>query len=147
MMRWLLAVCLAAASVSRVPADEIPDPLRLVPRQADVVLRIEPRQLADAVRSLPALMQLSQFPAVRDALSSTNSQRFAKLIGYYEKELGAPWPELLDQLAGGGIVLATKFTRDGSAPVLAYASTTCRKPGSKIDTLGPRPRAAHTRIS
>ena len=99
MMRWLLAVCLAAASVSRVPADEIPDPLRLVPRQADVVLRIEPRQLADAVRSLPALMQLSQFPAVRDALSSTNSQRFAKLIGYYEKELGAPWPELLDQLA------------------------------------------------
>ena len=35
----------------------------------------------------------------------------------------------------------------GSAPWRAYASTTCRKPGSKIEMLGPRPRVgAHLHL-
>src|SRR5436305_1212485 len=54
----------------------------------------------------------------REAFQSTNARRVAKLFAYYEKELGAPWPDLLDRLAGGGVVLATKFERGGGAPVL-----------------------------
>jgi hypothetical protein len=118
-MRWPLAACLAVLVSSSLRADDIPDPLRLVPRQADVALRIEPRKLADAVQSVPALAQLRQFPSVRESLDSTNSRRFFKFIAYYEKELGHPWPELLDKLAGGGIVIATKFDRAANVPVLA----------------------------
>ena len=42
-----------------------------------------------------------------------------KLIAYYEKELGLPWPELLERLGGGGIVIAIKFDRAANVPVLA----------------------------
>jgi hypothetical protein len=118
-MRWSLAACLAAICISPIRADDVPDPLRLVPRQADVALRIEPRKLADALQSVPALAQLRQFAAVRESLDSTNSRRFLKFIAYYEKELGLPWPELLERLGGGGIVIATKFDRAANVPVLA----------------------------
>ena len=53
-MRWSLAACLAALCISPIRADDGPDPLRLVPRQADVALRIELRKLADAIQSVPA---------------------------------------------------------------------------------------------
>lgn len=117
-MRWPLVACVAALLGPAGRASPPSDPLRLVPRQADLALRIEPRKLVDAVRSLEALNALARFPAVREALDSTNSRRFAQLLAYYEKELGRPWPELLDAVAGGGIVLATRFQRDGNAPVL-----------------------------
>lgn len=118
-MRWLLVAGLAILISSKAHCGESANPLRLVPRQTDVVLRIEPRRLAEAVLSLDALKTWIQFPAVRDALDSTNSRRFRQLIAYYERELGRPWPELLDSVAGGGIVVATKFERGGDAPVLA----------------------------
>jgi hypothetical protein len=117
-MRALLAACLVAVGASAGAATESPNPLRLIPIDTDVTLRIEPRNLADAIQSVPALRQLLEFDAVREALASTNAQRFLSFVAYYEKKLGAPWPELLDQLAGGGIVVATRFTRDNSAPAL-----------------------------
>jgi hypothetical protein len=95
------------------------DPLRLVPRQADFTLRIEsPRKLVEAVMATEPLRELTQFAAVREALQSTNARRGAKLLAYYEKELGAPWPDLLDRLAGGGVVLAGRFDRTNQAPAL-----------------------------
>jgi hypothetical protein len=95
------------------------DPLRLVPRQADFVLRVDsPRKLVEAVLATEPLRELSQFAAVQEALQSTQARRGAKLLAYYEKELGAPWPELLDRLAGGGAVLAGRFDRTNQAPVL-----------------------------
>jgi hypothetical protein len=117
-MRALLAACLVAVSASAAAASESPNPLRLIPIDTDVTLRIEPRQLADAVQSVPALRQLMEFDVVREGLASTNAKRFFAFVNYYEKKLGAPWPELLEQLAGGGIVVATRFTRDNSAPAL-----------------------------
>jgi hypothetical protein len=114
---------LIAVGFTSAQADELTNPLRLVPKQADVALRVEPGKLVDAVRSLPKLAELAQFPSVREALDSTNSRRFVKFIQYYEKELGAPWPELLGKLSGGGIVIATKFERGGDLPVLAVVQS------------------------
>src|SRR5437016_5251443 len=65
------------------------DPLRLVPRQADFALRVDsPRQLIEAVLATEPLRELAQFTAVREALESTGARRGAKLLAYYEKELG-----------------------------------------------------------
>ena len=113
-----LALVVAAALAATVHAESPPDPLRLVPRQADLALRIEPVRLVNAIQSMPAFRELSQFPAVKEALDSTNSRRFLKIINYYEKELGLPWPELLDRLAGGGIVVASKFQSGEPPPAL-----------------------------
>src|SRR3954469_10178069 len=111
----VLAVVLAGTA----RGDDTPDPLRLVPRQADLALRVDaPRKLVEAVLATEPFRELGQFTAVREALQSTNARRAAKLLTYYEKELGAPWPELLDRLTGGGVVLATKFERGGNAPAL-----------------------------
>ncbi|HEX4592301.1 MAG TPA: hypothetical protein VH120_20370 [Gemmataceae bacterium] len=95
------------------------DPLRLVPWQADFVLRIDsPHKLVDAVTATEPVRELSQFAAVREALQTTNARRAARLLSYYEKELAAKWPDLLDRLAGGGIVLAGRFDRTNQAPAL-----------------------------
>ena len=100
-------------------ADGPPDPLRLIPKQADLVLKVDsPRKLLDAITSVEPLRQLSQFTAVREALDSTNFRRFRQLIDYYEKELGASWPDLLDRAAGGGVAFAVKFEGAPDAPVL-----------------------------
>src|SRR5438067_1181086 len=118
---YRLALALVALGLYTQPAraDGPPDPLRLIPKQADLVLKIDsPRKLADAVASVEPLRKLSQFAAVRELLDSTNSRRFRQLIDYYEKELGASWPELLDRLAGGGVAVATKFEGGQNAPVL-----------------------------
>lgn len=122
-MRALLAAVLVAASVTAAAANERSNPLRLIPIENDLTLRVEPRKLADAIQSLPALKQLTEFDAVREALQSTNAKRFLSFVAYYEKELGAPWPELLDQLAGGGIVVSTKFARDNNVPVLTVVQS------------------------
>ena len=45
-------------------------------------------------------------------------ERARQLVAYYEKALGLPWPELLDRLAGGGIVAAVKFGPDPAPAVL-----------------------------
>src|SRR5262249_2977732 len=48
---------------------------------------------------------------------------FRQLVAYYEKELGAPWPELLDRLAGGGAVLAGKFGGNNGPALLVVQGT------------------------
>jgi hypothetical protein len=75
-----------------------------------------PPRLAETVRNLEALKQLTAFPAVREQLDSTNARRGRQLLAYAEKELGGKWPDLLDRLAGGGAALAVQF-----APVPAPA--------------------------
>jgi hypothetical protein len=117
------ATCFAAVLVllaaTAARAESPPDPLRLVPRDADLVLRVDsPRRLVEAVLATEPLRELKQFAAVREALASPNVRRLQKLLAYYEKELGAPWPDLLDRLTGGGAAVALKFERGGNAPVL-----------------------------
>jgi hypothetical protein len=114
--RWLALLAVAGAAG---PTRAAEDPLRLVPRQADFVLRIDsPNKLVNAVLSTGPVRELGQFAVIKEALQTTNARRAARLIAYYEKELGAPWPELLDRLAGGGALLAGKFDRTNQAPVL-----------------------------
>ncbi len=115
-VRPLAALAVLAILGSGRAAD---DPLRLVPRQADFALRIDsPSRLLEAVLETEPLMALKQFAAVREVLASANAKRVAKLLTYYEKELGAPWPDLLDRLTGGGVVLAGRFDRTNQSPAL-----------------------------
>ena len=57
------------------------------------------------------LKQLKQFVPVRELLDSTNARRFFQLVAYFEKELGLPWPQLLDRLAGRGVVFGVQVRR------------------------------------
>jgi hypothetical protein len=69
------------------------------------------------VLQIEAVQQALQLPFVREQLDSPLFQRFLQLVRYYESDLGRPWPELLDKLAGGGITLATKVPEE-NAPAL-----------------------------
>jgi hypothetical protein len=96
-------------------------PLRYVPREADVAVVVEqPRAVVDAVRSFEPFKQLLKFDAVREQLESTNANRLAQLVAYYEQELSVPAAELLDRVAGGGLAVAAKF-QGGGPPVLLVA--------------------------
>jgi hypothetical protein len=103
---------------SAARADAPPDPLRLVPAKADILLKIErPRNLIETVLSLDAFQQLQRVALVREYYDSTNARRLFQLLGYLEKRLGADRLELLDRLAGGGAVLAVQVGAD-PPPVL-----------------------------
>src|SRR5262249_6995595 len=103
-----LLVLFLAAAVGR--ADAPPDPLRLVPAQANLVLQVEqPRRLAEGVATLDLLKEFQKLDPVRELMDSTNARRLFQLIGYFEKQLGGDRFDLLDRLAGGGIVLAVKY--------------------------------------
>jgi hypothetical protein len=109
------AVLLLAAAGARA---ETPDPLRLVPQEADVVLQAkDPRKLVETLTALQAFQDLQAVGQVKEFFDSTNYRRFLQLVAYYEKELGANWPELLDRVAGGGVVVAVKIVPD-PAPAL-----------------------------
>src|SRR5262249_14433245 len=62
-------------------------------------------------------------------------RRFFQLVRYFEKELGAPWPDLLDRLAGGGIAVGVKFEADPS-PALLVIQGTDEKLMQKFAKLG-----------
>jgi hypothetical protein len=109
-----LAFALASATLQAAP----PDPLRLVPEQADVLIEIkQPAQLVQTVLGLDLLKEARSLDAVAEFLDSTNLRRFQQLVAYYEKEMGGQWPDLAERLAAGGAVLAVKFAPN-PAPAL-----------------------------
>jgi hypothetical protein len=94
-----------------------------MPDQADLLVQIEqPRQLIEAFTTLEQIKQLQKLDAVQELYTSTNYRRFFQLVGYFEKQLGHPWPELLDRLAGGGAVLGIKFAPDPAPALLVIQS-------------------------
>jgi hypothetical protein len=100
-------------------ADAPADPVRLVPGQADAFVEIRnPRRLIETGLSSDLFQASRALPPVRDLYDSTNARRFLQLVGYFEKELGHGWPELIDRLAGGGIVIAVKFGPNPAPAVL-----------------------------
>jgi hypothetical protein len=106
----LACLALLAGSLAAAP----PDPLRLVPEQAELVVRADrPRQLVEAVTTLDLYKQLQSFDVVKDLYDTTNYRQFQQLLGHFEKQMGAQWPELLDRVGGGGAVLAVTY---GSQP-------------------------------
>jgi hypothetical protein len=111
--------CLLAFGAAPLRADAPPDPLRLIPAWADVFVKVEqPRRLVESVTGLEVLRQLRELAPVRELYDSTNARRFYQLLAYFEKQLGARWPELLDRLAGGGAVVAAKLGKDPTLALL-----------------------------
>jgi hypothetical protein len=111
----VVALALVATTSS---AGGPPSPLRLMPADADLVLMVpSARRLTETFTGLELLQELEPFSSYRELLDSTRFRHFRQFLAYYEKETGAPWPRLLDEVAGGGIVLGVKFGKD-PAPIL-----------------------------
>lgn len=114
-------VFLAVATCAR--AESPPDPSRLVPEQADLMVRIDnPRQLVETYTTLELFQQLYKFEAFQEYIDSTNFRRFNQLVAHFEKQLGAKWPEILDKAAGGGVVVAAKIGPQPAPTLLVVQS-------------------------
>lgn len=120
----LLALsCWAVAILPQHAAEPPPDPLRFIPDQADIVFKLEkPRALAESVLGLDIVKQIQGFEAFQEFYDSTNARRFYQLLAYFEKEMGAKWPDLLDRLAGGGAVVATTIGEPKGTALLVIQS-------------------------
>jgi hypothetical protein len=98
-------------------AQDTPDPLRLVSNQADVVVKVEqPRKIVEGVLNLELFRQVQELEFVKEYYDSTNYRRFLQLVAYFEKQLGVKQLDLLDELTGGGVVVASKIAQP--VPVL-----------------------------
>jgi hypothetical protein len=112
---WL--TCLVFSSA--VHASPTPDPLRLVPDIADLAVKIEqPRRLVESVLHNSHFQQFQTLDPVREFYDSTNARRFYQFLAYFENQFGADRMELLDRLAGGGIVLGAKVGPQPAPSVL-----------------------------
>lgn len=118
----VLLALLAAGTASAAAQD----PLASIPESAQVVVKVDsPRKLAEAITALEAFQQAQQLPVYRQILDSAAARRAYRILAYFERELGAKWPELLDQLAGGGVAVGFRFG-DG-APALVVLQGTDEK--------------------
>ena len=120
-MRQVVFFALAGLVICLAEARSAPkDPLRFYPADATQVVLVvpQPRVFADSILGHPRAKDAMNLPQVREALDSPGLRKFLQLVRYYEKDLGAPWPELLDQLAGDGLALGTRFGND-NPPFLA----------------------------
>ncbi|MBP3959655.1 hypothetical protein J8F10_30790 [Gemmata sp. G18] len=115
MMRYALP---ALALVFGANSARATDPLDCVPTSAQLVLVADhPRKLADAVTGLEAFQKAQKLPQYRNVYESAAAKRAFQLLAMFEKELGAKWPELLDQLAGDGVAIGLQFA-DDPAPTI-----------------------------
>jgi hypothetical protein len=113
------------------------DPLDYIPNSAQVVVVADnPRKLAEAITGLDAFKQAQQLAPVRQLYDSTTARRLLQMLAFAEKELGAKWPELLDQVGGNGVALALQF--DDSAPALLVLSGKDEKQVEKAYALALR---------
>ncbi|MGL4550572.1 MAG: hypothetical protein ACRC33_05250, partial [Gemmataceae bacterium] len=84
-------------------------PLDYVPDQADFALVADaPRPLVEMLVHSKLRERFEGLAAVKEQLDSTGVRRARQLLAHFEKALGAKWPALLDDLAGGGLCLAGK---------------------------------------
>lgn len=121
-MRRLAILCWTGLLVLAGPlsAQPIPDPARFIPAQTELLVKIEqPRLLVESITSLEPLRKLYELEPLQEFADSTTARRFYQLIDYYERELGAPWPELLDGLAGGGAALGVEYGPGGNNSAVA----------------------------
>src|SRR5215470_2718172 len=98
-MRWLLSVAFTTTLFVPISRAADKDPLRFFPESTDAVLKVEkPRALVEAILKHDLAREAQELQIVRDFLDSADFRRFFQLVAHFEKELGAPWPELLDRL-------------------------------------------------
>src|SRR5262249_35798834 len=67
--------------------------------------------------------QAQELQVVREFFDSASARKVFQLVAHFEKELGAPWPELIDKLAGGGIAAGLKYGGDGAPFLLVLPGT------------------------
>lgn len=107
-----LFIALISAGTSRA------DPLASIPDSVQIVAKIEnPRKLFEAITGLDAAKEAQQLAPIKAVLDSTAAKRFFQMLGHLERELGAKWPELLDQIAGNGMAVGGHFG-DGKPAIL-----------------------------
>ena len=110
-MRLAALLCFAFAAPAGAAA---PDPLRLIPDTAELVVKVEnPRRLIEAVLDRDIVKKAEELALVREFLDTPAYRKFFELLGYFERELGAKWPDLIDKVAGGGVALGA-VPRDGN---------------------------------
>jgi hypothetical protein len=94
------------------------DPLDCVPASAQLVAVADgPRKLVEAVTTLDAFRAARTLPQYGPVYDSAAAKRAFRLLGLFEKELGAKWPDLLDRLAGDGVALGLEYGAE-PAPAL-----------------------------
>lgn len=109
------------------------DPLSLVPPSAQaVVVADNPRALAETITGLDAFKQAQQLAPVRQLYDSAAARRALQLLSFAETELGAKWPELLDQLAGNGAALALRFGSDPPQALLVLSGKDADQAGRAV---------------
>src|SRR4051812_32016355 len=95
------------------------DPLDSIPPSTQlVIVSDDPRKLAEAVTGLDALQKAQTLPQYRAIYDSAVAKRAFQLLALFEKELGAKWPELLDQLAGHGAAIGLQVGTDPAPAIL-----------------------------
>jgi len=106
------------------PAILAKDPLRFIPAETGAVFKIEkPRALIEAVTKHDLARQAQELQIVRDFLDGAGARRFFQLVAYYERDLGAAWPDLLDKLAGGGIAVGVNKFENGAPALVVIQGT------------------------
>lgn len=136
-MRPVLSLAVALTFALPAARAESKDPLRFFPEQTDVVLKVEkPRALVEAVLKHDLAKEAEDLPVVRELLDSANFRRFFRLVAHFEKELGAPWPELIDKIAGGGMAAGLRIVPEADAPVLLVVQGTDEKAVARFFDLG-----------
>src|SRR5689334_15897578 len=109
-MLRLFSLAVAALVLASPAGARAADPLESVPPNAQLVLVSDnPRKLAEAVTGLDAFQQAQKLPQYRAIYDSAAAKRAFQLLALFEKELGAKWPQLLDQLASDGAALGLQF--------------------------------------
>jgi hypothetical protein len=117
-MRLLLSLAFAVALAVQAAGAATKDPLRFLPADTDVVIKVEkPRALVETVLKHDLAKEAQQLQFVRDFLDGADARKFFQLVTYFERELGAAWPGLIGKLAGGGVAVGFKFA-EGDRPVL-----------------------------
>jgi hypothetical protein len=107
-----------------VPVSAADDLLRLVPKDSTFVWVVDkPREFVEAVASVPQLAVARNFPQVRAAYETGSAKQFFQLLDYFESELGAKWPELLDKFAGGGFALAFDIRQEPAPTLIVLRGT------------------------
>jgi hypothetical protein len=134
--RCLAAGLLGFCLVLPVRAGSPQTPQRLVPERADLVLEVpDPHRLVETIIHLDLPRRLEYFAGFREFLDSTPRRRALQLVAYIEKQLGAPWPQLLDRLAGNGALMALQFGPE-PVPVLFVVQGTDERLTDKFFRLG-----------
>jgi hypothetical protein len=113
-------IVIACSSLQAGPKD----PLRLIPDSMDEVIKIEsPRALAEAILKHDLSKEAQKLQLVREFLDGADYRKIFQLIAYFEKELGAKWPESLARIAGGGIAAGLKLGGQNPPAMLVIQGT------------------------